>query len=273
MRVGRLGEQHAEALEELLVGSPTINIFLLGYLDAMPVEQGQWWGAAEGDRLAGAAILVPGRLMVPFAPTAAAAQALGRAWHGHIRPCMAVGPRKDVDTIWHHWAGDRHGVDRWYDQRLYVCREPVPGKRPDGFRRAHHDELEALIANAAEMELEDLGRDPRHVDEEMFRAAVERRVRQGSTWVVVRCGKIAFQINVGTRTAWGCQVGGTYVPPEFRGAGLATEGMRALTRALLPRYRCITLHVNEANLPAVRTYERSGFVADKAFRLTTLKDA
>ena len=63
---------------------------------------------------------------------------------------------------------------------------------------------------------------------------------------------------------------GTWVPPGFRGHGYATEGVRALCQRLLDDHPVITLHVNEANHPAVRVYEKVGFVRTSPFRLLTV---
>ena len=76
-----------------------------------------------------------------------------------------------------------------------------------------------------------------------------------------------FQVNVGATHARGCQVGGTWVPRADRGRGLASAGVAATCRWLLARYPRVTLHVNEANGPAVRVYEKAGFRRDAAFRL------
>lgn len=120
------------------------------------------------------------------------------------------------------------------------------------------------------MEVEDLGRSPLS-DPEAHEAAVRERIRNGKTWVIERDGRIVFQINVGTATALGCQVGGTWVPRDLRGAGLATAGMRELCRRLLKRHPYVSLHVNEANTPAVRVYENAGFVRSAPYRLITVR--
>lgn len=269
MSVRRLTDRDGAALEELLLLDPLVNLFLLGYTEAVPTAHAYWYGAFDEDRLTGVVLLVPGRLLVPFAPDPTDADALGALLVRRHRPTMVVGPREAADTIWARW-GDRATVDHWHDQRLYTCDTPVEGPPVPGFRRARLDELGALIGHSAAMEEEDIGRRPLDDDPVGYAAVVKRRIEQGHTWVIARDGAIVFQINVGTVTRWGMQVGGTYVPPEHRGQGLATQGMRALTRQMLPGHRCITLHVNEANTPAVRTYERSGFTPHAAYRLLTL---
>lgn len=269
MKVTRLTERHAPAMEELLLTDPLVNLFLLGYMDVVPVHRAYWYGTVDGDRVLGLALIVPGRLMVPFAPEPGHGHAIGEVLHRRHRPCMVVGPREASDEVWARWA-EGVAVDRCHDQRLYVCREPPPGPRMPGFRRALLSEAEQLVAFSAAMEWEDIGRRALEEDAVGYRAVVHRRIEHGQTWVLEEEGELRFQINVGTTTPWGVQVGGTYVPPAHRGQGLATRCMAELGRRLLPRHRAITLHVNEANTHAVRAYERSGYARASAYRLITL---
>jgi len=88
--------------------------------------------------------------------------------------------------------------------------------------------------------------------------------------VTERDSQIVFQINVGTVLPEGAQIGGTWVPPKFRRKGYAIEGVRALCQNLFDDHPVVTLHVNEANVPAVKTYEHVGFERTAAFRLLTV---
>lgn len=264
----RLTERHSPALEELLLADPLINLFLLGYLDAVPIGRTHWYGVLDGDQLRAAIVVITGRLAVPWAPDPEHAEALGNVLRRRHRPTMMVGPREHTDIVWEQWGHDTP-VDRWHDQRLYVCRAPQEGAPVPGFRRAVVQEWQRIAVHAAAMEAEDLGREP---DPSAFEATIKRRIERGTTWVMEQDGELVFQINVGTSTAFGAQVGGTFVPPAHRGQGIATRGMRELGRRLLPRQRTLTLHVNEANLPAVRAYERSGYRAYAPYRLLTLRE-
>ena len=66
-------------------------------------------------------------------------------------------------------------------------------------------------------------------------------------------------IEIGTRCSKGTQIGSTYVPPQFRGQGMATKGMRAIVNHLLQDTEFVSLLVNEGNTPARKCYERVGF--------------
>lgn len=271
MRVIRLDDTWAPALDELLLQAPTTNLFLLGVADALSLKHAHWYGVPDDDRLRAVCLVLPRRLLVPFAPDPIDATHLGRALRPHHPPAMLVGPREAADAFWAAFAPHAQ-VERRYDQRLYQRVEPPGPCEPiPGFRKATLRDLPSILEHSRQMEHEDLGRWPDAEDPKGWRQGVADRVQRGHTWVIERSGALVFQIHVGTVTRWGAQVGGTWVPPEHRGQGLAVQGMRGLIRALLPGHRRLTLHVNEANEPAVRTYERVGFQRDAPFRLQTVR--
>jgi GNAT superfamily N-acetyltransferase len=248
------------------------NLFLIAFLDEVTLGRGLWFGILDGERVRALALVIRGRLCVPWAPDLEDAARIGRYLAAEFPPAMMVGPRSACDALWGPWSRGKP-PSRFYNQRLYVCRTPPRGLERPGFRLAATEEWRVIAHQAAAMEVEDLGRDPHALYRELHEQAVRDRIRQGRTWVLEQDGEIVFQINVGTVVApMGCQVGGTYVPPAHRGKGLAVQGMRALCRRLLQDNAAVTLHVNEANIPAVRTYERSGFVRSHPFRLLTVAD-
>lgn len=257
-------------MEELLLADPLVNMFLLGYMDAVPIPRAYWYGAVDGDHVRGLVLVVPGRLAVPWAPDLDDAARIGALLSRRHRPSMVVGPREASDAMWGTWAPDAD-VDRWHDQRLYVCEQAPEGDPLPGFRHALHRETPLIAQRSAAMEREDIGSHAMEIDPEGYLDVVRRRIERGQTWVWERDGELIFQINVGTVTTWGIQVGGTYVPDALRGQGIATAGMIELVRRLVPKHRSVTLHVNEANLGAVRAYERSGFTPHVPYRLITLK--
>lgn len=271
MRVRRVSQTDEHAIEELLDQDRLVNLFLLGFLAAVPMDESLWYAAFEGDIATGAALIVPRRLLVPFAPEGHAADALGELLRAHHAPCMMVGPRAACDRIWSRWARDVAPFRR-IDQRLYACEE-----RPDGggepVRRARSLDVPVLTDFARQMQIEDLGQDPAALDPERHAREVRERVDRGRTWVMEHEGEVSFVVSVGTITSAGCQLGGTFVPRHLRGRGIATQGMRAVTRHLLDHHAAVTLHVNEANAPAVRCYERVGYRRRAPYRIITVDEA
>jgi predicted GNAT family acetyltransferase len=264
--VVRLAGSDEPAIEALLARDPIVNLFLIGFLAAHPAERTWWYGL--GRPLRALVLVLPGRLAVPFAPDPADAAHLGVHLAEQHTPCLLVGPRAAADALWARWAGGARAA-RSHDQHLYTLRqgELAASEDPAGFRKATPADREAVAQGAAEMELEDIGVDPRLPDPSHHVAVVTDRIRAGRTWLIERDGEIVFQVNVGTSHPIGCQIGGTWVPRRLRGQGLAQAGIRATCRRLLGQHPCVTLHVNEANLAAVRVYERVGFVRTAAFRL------
>lgn len=275
-----LSHAHRPALTGLLEQDPVANLFLLGWLRSQDMTRAPWFGVVRRGELVAAALVVPERLAVPWAPAADDAADIGRRLK-HLAQVagMVIGPREACDALWAGWEPGRARL--WYDQRLYVQEEAPGGPPVDGFRRAAMRDLDHLVLASARMEEEDLGRNPLDVDPVGHEAATRERIRSGRTWVVERDGELVFHIHAGTWIAEGCQVGGTYVAPAHRGQGLGTAGMRELGRTLLmpspdgrhppdPDHVAparVTLHVNEANTPAIRAYESAGYRRVHAFRL------
>ena len=261
--VRRLRANDEPALRALLAQSPVVNLFLRGWLDLHPVERGFWYGRSD---LRAAVLVVPGRVSVPFAPAPADAAPIGHHLRGQHAPTLIVGPRVAADALWSTWA---NGVapGRRHDQRLYVHDGPPPGgDDPPGLRLAAMADAPVVAHEAGRMEREDIGEDPNR-DPVHHQEAVRERIRAGRTFVIEERARLVFQVNVGTLHPDGAQLGGTWVPPWARGRGLATAGVAAVVRRLLAIAPRVTLHVNEANAPAVRVYEKVGFRRDAPFRL------
>jgi len=267
--ITRIGTGSRPSLTALLATDPVQNLFLLGFVHATPLDRALWLGAYDGD-LTGAALIIPDRLAVPFAPDAAHAEAIGGYLRGRYAPTMIVGPRAASDALWRGWTQGHQVPARCYDQRLYTCRAARQSAPDMAVRQAKKREWRTVSEYAARMQVEDLGQDPRAGDPALHDRVVKDRIRRGVTWVMTEGADVVFQVNVGTDFDGACQVGGTYVPPAFRGRGLASAGMASLANTLLATHHLVTLHVNEANTPAVRAYERAGFTRDAPYRLLTV---
>lgn len=268
MEIQRLSSARKRATEEHLLRAVDPNLFLLGILRGYDMERLYWYGVLEEGRVEAVVLVLPPKLVVPSAGEPVLFAALGQHLRKRFGPMMLIGPRAPSDALWRTWARRTTPV-RWYDQRLYVARSTPPGPVPE-LRRATSAQWSILAEHSAHMEWEDLGLDPSVENAAAHEQAVRSRIERGATWLMERDGRVVFHINVGTDIPLGCQVGGTYVPPDLRGQGIATQGMRALLHVLLRQRPAVSLHVNEANTPAVRLYERVGFVVDAPYRLATV---
>jgi RimJ/RimL family protein N-acetyltransferase len=268
MRVERLGEKHEECAREFLRQSPVINVFLLSFLHIESLRMSHWYGVFSDQTLLGLTMILPGQLMVPWCPDEQAAALLGKTLHGKYPACLTVGPRNAVDMICEHW-GPVAGFKHTFDQHLYAVTTIPSATDTAQLNKAQFSDLAELTRNSAQMQLEDLGANPLLTDEETFRAKVAQRALSGKTWVLKQGEEIVFQINVGTESEWGAQVGGTYVPLKWRGKGYAKTGMRAIVRQLLHTVPVVTLHVRENNGAAIACYKNAGFQPNSPYRLNT----
>lgn len=153
-------------------------------------------------------------------------------------------------------------------QRLMVATPAtVPHAAPvvPGFRRAARPDLERITDMACRLHVEDrmgaplVGPARRAVWDRMADA-----VARGTSWVVERDGIAVAKVDLSLRsTRRGAQIAGVYVDAAWRGQGLAAGAVGRLTRDLLAEdLPVVSLHVREDNVPAIRAYERAGYVDD-----------
>ncbi len=265
------------ALRAFLAKDPVQNLFLVGVLDEHGVSGRAdgpsiafWAEKSEAGELAGVAFVGgEGRLVVPSAPEKPAASALGSALRGRLQIRSAVGEREALDALWGAYGAERPRLFR--AQRLYrITPDDMGPFVAPQLRQARPEELEAVVAASAEMHQEDLGVDPRRVDPDGFRRRCAERIAAGRTFVLFEGGTLAFKADVGTHCKLGAQIEGVWTSPPFRRKGLATLALGQLCRTLLSALPRVTLHVNEANAPAVGLYKKVGFEAARPFRLVAV---
>ncbi|MGC6510332.1 MAG: GNAT family N-acetyltransferase [Myxococcota bacterium] len=271
-----LREQHRKALQSLLLSDLDANLYLLQLLQSHPIHQTrlvEWTGAFESDVLIAATCALgrtkdrtPARLIMVHGREDGASF-LGRFCLMRGGTQMLLGERKGTDAYWRRMNAPKARL--FYNQRVYSCIKPSDGPMLP-IKKATEAHYSMLHQYAAEMMLEDLKFDPRS-DEHHHERTINSRIQLGKTWVHTVDGQVRFMIDVGMESPKGAQVGGTYVPTDFRGNGLATNGMRAICGELLKRVERVTLHVNEANSAAIRCYERAGFVRKTPYRLIDLR--
>ena len=256
-------------IEELLESAPVVNLFLAEHLAKTNFRGGYWYGVSENARLIGCALVLPNRLTVPWCPRADAAKILGDTLAQRHAPTMCVGPREAVDHLFRGWS-PQNAPRRTLDQRLYTLSPPLTYRGADRLRKAKVRALDDVIRRDVAMWVEDIGINPLDRDPDDYLQAMEQRLRAGKVLVLEHERQPVFQVTVGVTSPLGAQIGGTYVPPAWRGQGWCCRGIAAVTHLLLKKHPVVSLHVNEANLPARKCYERVGFKPDAAYRVLTV---
>lgn len=93
-----------------------------------------------------------------------------------------------------------------------------------------------------------------------YEDAVRGRLTRGHAYGVVRNGRVLFKADLGVTYGDRAQIQGVWLDPTLRGRGLAAPAMAAVLERCRGEYPNVSLYVNDFNLPAIRAYERCGFV-------------
>jgi hypothetical protein len=148
------------------------------------------------------------------------------------------------------------------EQRFMLAHQPVAGTQVEGFRRALPADVDRLTDFACRLHVEDLMGPPiSRTGRSAVRDRMLESVQQGQTYVVERRGQVIAKLDLSLRSPLrGAQIAGVFVDQGWRGQGVASGAVAALTTLLLSQgFPGVTLHVRADNRPAIAAYARAGF--------------
>lgn len=120
----------------------------------------------------------------------------------------------------------------------------------------------------AEIAFIECGVDPILRDREGFLKRVARRIEQGRVFTVYEDGKLIFKADIVAETPVTAYLEGIYVHPEYRGQGVGSRCLAALTLELLNRVENICMLSNVKFDGAHKSYYKAGYArTDKCVTL------
>jgi len=183
------------------------------------------------------------------------------------------GTRNDVDTALRLYGKRAPGKRETIDYSLMFLDSPpsaaslAAGPESLRIRRAHRLDTDVLLPLRLAYELEEVlpvGEPP---NIPATRLALERSLPERLVLLAELDGEIVGTAATNARAFTRDQVGGVYVLPALRGRGIATRIVAELGMLLREENRGAVLFVKKGNTPAIRSYERIGFVAGGPYRI------
>lgn len=263
------------AVERFLAEDPCANLFVLSWVEkhgVHPAASGSSFRVLIAERdgeLLGACLLLARRTAMPVTAWPEAGRLFGQRLAGmgltlnHI-----VGPDLATTALWEGYKRDRSArLNR--EQRTYILwpeRFEDPGDVVPT-RLARLDDLDVLVKASAAMYREETLADPFGENPDLFRRMHRHRIMQRTChlWRGDDGGFI-FKADLSCVGRSGAQLAGVYTDPDWRGLGIGRRALGHICRTLLTQHPYLTLYVNTCNVPAIRLYERLGFVPHVPYR-------
>lgn len=135
-------------------------------------------------------------------------------------------------------------------------------------RKATKADSESLFLLQANYEQEEVLPPGAQFDPAVCRKTLERLIAEDMLLTAEFKGRLVGKVNINAQS-WNClQIGGVYVLPEYRSRGIARAMTASLIRELSPLNKQFTLYVKKSNLPALRVYDKLGFVKIEDYRIS-----
>jgi len=275
LHVSLLVDEDREALDRFLDTDRRGTLYLRSLVHEYGVSptpvtgHGRFFGASRNGEILAVAFLGNSRNLTTWGPPAEVGAVLDRAVANTEGPRLFVGPVEHAGLI--RGLFSRTGVMPALDraQAYYVLTpETLAAFEPSPIRLAEPGDLDLVAPAHASMTEDDLKIPKSHLDMTRLREISRQRITQGKVWVVIENGTLIFKTEEAARSEDGILVGGVFTDPRFRGKGHATRALAAWAERLFADgLEVMTLHVNAANTPAVRAYERVGYRPYSMLRL------
>jgi uncharacterized protein len=260
-----LGDTERAAVERLLDRSPFAAAQVAEQVAAYGLE---WWRAdarvfGYGSRRALESICWLGANVIPVNASPSAVAAFADLASMNARQCSSIiGPADEALGLWSRlssaWGPAR---EVRANQPLLATSSPPATPADPAVRLVRPDEVDVLFPAAVAMYTEEVGVSPiGSSGPHSYRQRVADLVRSRRAYARFVDGRVVFKAELAIVTRHTAQIQGVWVDPAYRGKGLATAGMAAVTRDALRRVApTVSLYVNDFNISARRVYERCGF--------------
>ena len=260
-----LSDRDLPEVWELIESDPVANVFIASRLEACGLEPRRLgcevWGYEEEGRLN--AVCYAGANLVPTTGTTRAAQAFAtRARKWGKRCSSIVGPAEIVAPMWRaltdHWGPAR---DMRLDQPLLALTGPAAIGADPLVRRVRQEEIDLIMPASIAMFTEEVGVSPLAGDGgSMYRARIAELIAEGRAFARIEDGEVVFKAEIGAAWRTACQIQGVWVAPHLRGRGISAPAMAAVAGFARRESNVVSLYVNDFNVPARRSYARTGFL-------------
>lgn len=167
-----------------------------------------------------------------------------------------------AESFWQHYSDGLSKPRLTCVERLFEVNFPFMVPKCDReVRPATLEELLPIAEAQAEVAFMECGVDPMQKDREGFLKRVARRIEQGRVFVVFEGDKLVFKADIIAETADVIYLEGVYVASEYRGQGLGSSCLAALSLELLNRVENICLLSNVDFTGAHKSFAKAGYKA------------
>lgn len=260
-----LGPDDLHDVEALLAERPIENLFLASKIAQFGIDRrrvGRLHGFERDGRLT--AVCLDGGTIFPagFDPDAVPAfvRAIGpvRQATSILGPCMtALGVYVGLVERWP--GGWRQVSNVRQRQPLMLLDRPPVVDGDERVRLLTTRDFDSYLAASVHMYTEEIGSSPFKYGSG-YERFVKERLKQDDAYGIVVDGEVVFKADLGPKLDGHTQLQGVWVHPELRGRGLSVPALASMMRQVMERFPLVSLYVNDFNTPAIRAYERLGFV-------------
>ncbi len=264
-RVRALGGADREEALAFLAGSPEENLFLASKIATLGIDRRRLGSVYAYDRAGriSSLLLDGGTVFVAGFDADALPAFVGQL--GPIRRCSSIlGPAISVLGLhlglsqrWDAWG--RVSNVRARQPLMLLDREPAVPADPR-VRCLTPDDYPTYLDASVHMYTDEIGSSPFKYGSGYERFVMQRLIDGDAYGIVDDDGRVIFKADLGPRLGEQAQLQGVWVAPELRGRGLSTPALSGMLTLAMRRFPRISLYVNDFNTPAIRAYERLGFV-------------
>ena len=254
------------------------NMRAVGLLDKGQVFGGTYAAAFEDGKIVGVVAHYWNQNLIFQAPKhlnalwVAAARASGRPIKGLLGPSQQVN-----EALGQPGLKDEplqfNKKEKLYRLRLdkLIVPEALRSGEVSG-RRIEARDLDLVTEWRVAYSIETLGQADSPSLHQQARAAMERSLKDGDSWLLEAEGKPVALTSFNTTTAEAVQVGGVWTPPELRRRGYARAVVAvSLLDAHAESAKLAILFTDEKNLPAQKAYLALGFEHIGNYQITVLR--